>query len=413
MSDKKPLARRLQNLGTETAYAISEQAAALQSQGKKIYPFHIGDLNLEPPEAVVKGIQDAVKLRSKTGYCPAAGITPLREAIAFRVGKNRGVKYTKENVLVQPGGKPVIGKFLLSCMEEGDEVLLPTPGYPIYNSLVNFYGGVAKSYLYRESKTGFKLDIEEIKSLITKKTKIFIYNNHHNPTGAVSDKDEMQAIADLCIKNNLFVLSDEAYCDLVYGQNYGESIVALPGMQERTVILLTASKSWAMTGFRLGAAIGPEYLINPMVKLVTNDEAMVTQFVQWGTIPAFLGECDEYIARNREQLQKRRDVLIPKVNEIYGFSCVAPKSTFYVLVNVTKAMKAMSIDSIDAFQKTVLNATGVSFCTRLHFGEKLPQETEHYIRLAYSGIEIPQILEAISAMKAFIESSISKNHSKL
>jgi aspartate/methionine/tyrosine aminotransferase len=365
-------------------------------------------LDYEPPELVVKAIQEAVAERSKSGYCPAAGIPALREAIAFRVGKNRGVQYTKDNVLVQSGGKPVIAKLLLACMEEGDEVLFPTPGYPIYCSLINFFGGVLKPYLYRETKDGFGLDLKEIESLITKKTKIFVYNNHHNPTGAVSSPEEMKAIADLCIKHNLIVLSDEAYCDLVYGQDHGDSIVSLPGMKERTIILLTASKSWAMTGFRIGAAIGPTMLIEPMIKLATNDEACVTHFVQWGSIPAFLGHCDDYVTRIRDDLQKRRDFLIPKVNEIYGFSTKAPKSTFYALVNVTKAMQALNISDVSVFQRTILEATGVSFCTRLHFGERTPNEKEQYIRLAYSGIKIPEIAEACRLMKEFMEQRVGK-----
>jgi len=229
----------------------------------------------------------------------------------------------------------------------------------------------------------------------------------------VSSPQEMKEIADLCIKHNLWVLSDEAYFHLVYGKEHGESIVALPGMYNRTVILLTCSKSWAMTGWRLGAAIGIPDIIKAMMKLATNDEAMVTQFVQWGSIVAFQGKCDSYIANMRNQLQERRDLLVQRLKEIPGFKCVAPKSTFYLLVNVTQVMETLGITSIEKFRKIVLNNTGVSCCSRVHFGAALPTETQYYIRFAYSGITLGQIDEACTILKKFIEEITSKMKSSL
>jgi len=298
-------------------------------------------------------------------------------------------------------------------MEEGDEVLFPTPAYPIYESIVNFYGGVCKPYLYRENDNGFYLDLAEIKSMITPKTKFFVYNNYHNPTGAVSSKQEMQDIADMCIKHNLWVLSDEAYFHLVYGKNHGESIVSLPGMLSRTVILLTCSKSWAMTGWRLGAAIGPAEVISAMTLLTTNDEAMVTQFVQWGAIPAFQGKCDEHIVKMRNSLQESRDLLVKKIREIPGFKCHVPESTFYLVVNVTQTVKDLGLKTTEEFRQLVLNQTCVSFCTRNHFGNQLPIENQLYIRFAYSGIDLDQIEEGCNILKKFIEGAINKKKSSL
>jgi len=337
----------------------------------------------------------------------------LREAVASYVSAERGVTYNSTNVLMQPGGKPVIAKFFLALMEEGDEVLFPTPAYPIYESIVNFYGGVAKPYLYRETDTGYAIDLHEIETMITPKTKFFVYNNFHNPTGAVSTKKEMQDIADMCIKHNLWVLTDEAYFHLVYGKTHGDSIVALPGMFDRTIILLTCSKSWSMTGWRLGAAIGPVKVIAAMTKITTNDEAMVTQFVQWGAIPAFQGKCDEHITNMRNALQQRRDLLVKKVREIPGFHCHTPESTFYLIVNVTKALKETGFSSVEEMRLAALNQVGISFCTRHHFGTALPIEDQHYIRFAYSGVDLVQIEEGLTILKKFIDEAISKKKSSL
>jgi len=343
----------------------------------------------------------------KTKYCPAAGIDALRIAVADYTGKKRGVTYTKSEVAIQPGGKPVIGKVLLSLMEDGDEVLYPTPGYPIYESLIAFFGGVLKPYFYRETKDGFSLDIKEIESLITPKTSIFIYNNWHNPTGAVSTLEEMQAVANLCVKYDLWLLSDEAYFDLVYDVPHGDSIVRLPGMKERSIILWTCSKSWSMTGWRLGAAIGPKLVIDQVIRLITNDEACVTQFVQWGSLPAFQFKCEKDILFLKKVLQERRDVLVKGINEIPGFSAVMPKGTFYLFVNVTNAMKMTGISTTENFRKDLLQHTGIAVCTRDHFGLRQPQESEFYIRFAYSGIEVPEIVEAMSKLKIYIQSKIS------
>jgi len=176
------LAARLSQLGTETAFAVSQEAAKLQESGTKVFPFHIGDLNVPTPKCVIDAMNKAIQ-EGKTGYCAGAGILPLRKQLADTIGEKRGVKYSPSNVSVQSGGKPVITKFLMSVLEAGDEVLYPSPGYPIYESQIQYLGGVKKPYIYRETPNGFELDLEYLKSLITPKTKIFIYNNYSNPTG--------------------------------------------------------------------------------------------------------------------------------------------------------------------------------------------------------------------------------------
>jgi len=289
-----PLAKRQEKLGTETAYAVSSEAQARVKAGKQTFALHIGDLNFPTPISVKNKLFEALN-DNKTGYCPAAGIPELREALADYCGRARGVTWGPENVSVQSGGKPVILKFLLCVMEQGDEVLYPSPGYPIYESVINYLGGKLVPYSFIESAEGFELDLEDLKSKVTEKTKIFIYNNYHNPTGVASSDEEMEEIAKICNEHNLWVLSDEAYFDLVYDGS-SKSIVALPGMKERTCILHTFSKSWSMTGWRLGAAIGPKHLIDGINQLNTNDEACTTHFVQIAGLAAlkerkFIDEC--------------------------------------------------------------------------------------------------------------------------
>lgn len=395
-------AERINRLGTETAFAVGAEAKAMSDRGLKVYPFHLGDLDITTPEYVIEAAIKAMK-DGKTGYCATPGIAPLREALAEDIGKARGLVLDMDNISVQTGGKPVIGKFLMALMDPGDEVLYPNPGYPIYESLVNFHGGVAKPYGFIENDMGFALDFESIESQITPRTKILIYNNYHNPTSAESDPKEMQRLADLCIQNNLYVMSDEAYFDILY-DGQGKSIASLPGMFERTVILYTFSKKFAMTGWRLGAAIGPKELITIISKLNINDESCSNHFVQWAAVEALKASSDKY-REMMENLRERRDVAVGLLNSIEGIKVHRPNSTFYLFPNVTSAMKNMGIDSVEEFRKVILDKTGVSFTTRNHFGTPLPSEKQKYIRLAYSGISKEDILEGLGKMKEFIESS--------
>jgi len=391
----------MSRLGTETAYAVAGNAAAYAEKGNKVYPFHLGDINIITAQNIIDA---AIKYmeEGKTGYCPAAGIKPLREALAEDINKARGTHYTWENVSVQSGGKPVIGKFLMTTMEEGDEVLYPTPGYPIYESQVNFFGGIRKPYIFKETEDGFALDMEYLKSLITPKTKALIYNNYQNPTGACSSPEEMKALAELTIKHNLMVLSDEAYFDVIY-EGKPQSIVSLPGMEERSVILYTFSKKFAMTGWRLGAAVGPKDVIDQINKINTNDEACTTHFIQWAGIEALKGpqtQCVKIV----EILKNRLDTMIDVLKDCPGIRVHKPKATFYLFVNVTEAMQKMKIKTVEEFRLHMLEHTGVSFCTREHFGEPLPIETQKYIRFAYSGIEIPEIREGLGKFKEYVKS---------
>jgi aspartate/methionine/tyrosine aminotransferase len=389
---------RISLLGTETAYAIADEAVEA-AKTQKVYSFHIGDLNFPSPKVLVDAMNKAIQ-EKKTGYCPAGGIPELRDALAKDVGSKRGVKYTRENVSIQSGGKPVITKFLQVVMNPGDEVLYPNPGYPIYESQVSYLGGVCKPYKYIETQKGFALDMDYMKKLVTKgKTKVFIYNNYQNPTGSVSSDEEMAAIAKFCIENDLLVLADEAYFNLTFG-NTPKSIVSLPGMQERTVILYTYSKTYAMTGWRLGAAIGPEWIISMITRLNVNDEGCTTNFIQWAGISAFTEEAENFNKQLNDELKVRRDVLVEELKTIPGISCHVPESTFYLFCNVSPLTRKLNLD-YEPFRKLVLQKTGVSFCTREHFGKSFHDEKDKYIRFAYSGINVDQIKEACQKLREF------------
>jgi len=393
------LAERIQNLGTETAFAVSLAANDWASKGNKIYPFHLGDLNIPTAPHIVEAMNKAIK-DGKTGYCPAAGIPQLREALAQDVSERRGLNYSVENVIVQPGGKPVITKFIQSLMNPGDEVLYPNPGYPIYESQIEYYGGIAKPYRYYPSDTGFSIDLEQIKSLITPKTKAIVYNDLQNPNGAESTDQEREELAKIAIENNLYVLSDEAYFEMRFSGK-SKSIAQIPGMQERTVILYTFSKKFAMTGWRLGAAIAPKDIATTISKLNTNDESCTTHFVQYGGVEAVKGD-QSFVPIMLKTLADRRDAAIKLLREISGISVHQPEAGFYLFPEVSGVLERKNFKDVSALAEAALHNTGVSFCTRLHFGRPQPDEKLQYIRLAFSGIDQKEIVEGLTKMRDWL-----------
>lgn len=394
------IAERVARLGTETAFAVSAEAAAFAAQGNKVYPFHLGDMNIPTPANIVEAAIKAMK-DGKTGYCPNAGIPQLRETLAANVSASRGLSYTMENVSIQPGGKPTINKFFLALMNPGDEVLYPNPGYPIYESQIEFQGGKAVPYGYIEGKENFELDMDAIEGQITPRTKLLVLNDLQNPTGAECSFVELERLAELVLKHDLYVLCDEAYFDIRY-EGESSSLASLPGMAERCVILYTFSKKFAMTGWRLGAAIGPKEIIDVITKLNVNDESCSNHFIQYAAIEGLTGDQTE-AKQILATLKGRRDTTVDILNSIDGVHCFRPNATFYLFPNVTGAMDKKNLTNYDAFRKTLLNETGVSVCTRLHFGRAMEGEKNLYIRLAYSGIDSTQIREGLNKFKTFIE----------
>jgi aspartate/methionine/tyrosine aminotransferase len=395
-------ADRVARLGTETVFAVSAEAAALAAQGRTIYPFHLGDLNIPTAEPIVEAMLRAIR-DGKTTYCANAGVAPLREALAADVGAARGVTYTADNVSVQPGGKPVIGKWLMAAMNMGDEVLYPNPGFPIYSSFIEFVGGVAVPYGYVDEGDRYTIDIDAIERRITPKTRLLILNDLHNPTAAECTSEELDRIAEIALRHDLLVLSDEAYFDVRF-QGVSESIVSRPGMAERTVILYTFSKKFAMTGWRLGAAVGPKPIIDIITRMNVNVESCPCHFAQYGALEALTGDQAgprEMMAR----LKGRRDAALRVLNETPGVRCHTPESTFYLYPDVTDAVRLTGCAGHEDFRRLLLDNTGVSFCTRQHFGKALPDENRYHLRLAYSGVTTAQIEEGLGAFKAFLETT--------
>jgi len=393
-------AKRMDLLGSETAFAVSAEAASLASKGTKIYPFHLGDINLPTPKSVINAARAAIE-GGKTGYCPAPGIPELREALANDVGSARGLDYRINNVSIQPGGKPSIGKYIAAMMEKGDIVLYPNPGYPIYESQIEFYRGIACPYGYVNTPEGLRLDFDTIENGIERGAKHIFYNNYNNPTGASSPDEEIERLAKLVIDNDMFLISDDAYFDTLY-DGTPKSIASLPGMYERTLTMYTFSKKFAMTGWRLGGAIGPEKIIEQITRLNVNMESCTTHFIQHAGVAGLKApkaETQEIL----DELQTRRDILVDILNSIDGIEVHKPEAGFYVFPKITDLMAQIGFNDPEEFRKTVLEETGVSFCGRHHFGRPLDNEPDFYIRLAFSGINKEDLQEGMDKLKAWID----------
>ena len=396
------IAKRMDLLGSETAFAVSAEAAKLASTGMKIYPFHLGDINLPTPPSIVSAANEAIK-SGKTGYCPAPGIPELRKALGKDVGRARGLSYGIENVSIQPGGKPSIGKYIAAMMEKGDVVLYPNPGYPIYESQIEFYNGIAYPYGYVNTPEGLRLDFNAIKKGIKKGAKHIFYNNYNNPTGASSPVEEIERLAKLVIENDMFLISDDAYFDTLYDGS-PKSIASLPGMYERTLTMYTFSKKFAMTGWRLGGAIGPEEIIEQITRLNVNMESCTTHFVQYAGV-AGLNAPKSETQEILDRLQGRRDILVKILNGIEGVEAHMPEAGFYVFPKITDLLQKLGFNDGEEFRKVVLKETGVSFCGRHHFGRPLESETDSYIRLAFSGIGKDDLQEGMNLFRNWIDSN--------
>jgi aspartate/methionine/tyrosine aminotransferase len=395
------LADRVDWLGTETVFAVAAEAVACASRGMKVYPFHLGDLNIATPENITEATVKAMHDR-KTGYCPTAGIPGLREALAADINRSHGLSYDSQNIAMQPGGKPVIAKFLLALMNPGDEVLYPNPGFPIYESLIGFLGGVPVPYGYVEKADHFALDMERLEAQIRPRTRLLILNDLHNPTSAECTPDELEQIADLVLRHDLHVLCDEAYFDVRYGGE-SRSLASLPGMVDRCILLYTFSKKYAMTGWRIGAAIGPKDIVDVIATLNVNCESCTNQFVQWGALEALTG--DQSGSRHiMDTLRDRRDAGWHLLNSIDGVHCLRPNATFYLYPRVTVAAARKGLGDHESLREAVLEETGVSMCTRQHFGSALPHEKDLYLRLAFSGIDTADMVEGLERLKTYLES---------
>ncbi len=326
------LARRMSRLGTETAFEVLNKARALERQGKDIIHLEIGEPDFDTPRNVVEAGVDALR-KGWTHYGPSAGLPELRQTIAESVSQTRGVKVTSQEVVVVPGGKPIIFFAVLALIDEGDEVIYPNPGFPIYESMVNYVGGRAVPIRLCEERD-FSLPMDELAALINDRTRLIILNSPQNPTGGVLDRKEIEQIARAIGDRNILVLSDEIYSRLVFDGGEHFSIMSVPGMQERTILLDGFSKTYAMTGWRMGYGVMRPDLATHIARLMTNSNSCTASFTQVAGIEAIRGD-QSSVDGMREEFQRRRDLFVAGLNKIKGFSCRMPRGAFYVFPNIT------------------------------------------------------------------------------
>jgi len=384
------LADRMSRLGTETAFEVLARAKQLEKKGKNIIHLEIGEPDFDTPknitDAAIKALKDGY-----THYGPSAGLPEFREVIAQYVSKTRKINVKPEQVVVTPGAKPIMFFSILALANEGEEVIYPNPGFPIYESVINFVGAKAIPIKLRE-ENDFRLDTDELKKLVTDKTKLIIINSPQNPTGGVLTKDDLKVIAEIALSKDIMVLADEIYSHTLYeGEHH--SISSFPGMQEKTIILDGMSKTYAMTGWRLGYGVMREDLAVLIAKLQTNSNSCTASFTQRAGIECLTGPQDE-ANKMVAEFKKRRDVIVKGLNSISRISCKTPQGAFYVFPNIKKVGW-----NSKRLADHLLEEAGVAVLSGTSFGEY----GEGYIRISYANS-----VENIKKGLERIEKSLSK-----
>jgi aspartate aminotransferase len=382
------LAERMSRLGTESAFEVLARAKALEAKGKEVIHLEIGEPDFDTPdnirEAAAKAIWDGY-----THYCSAQGIVELRDALAEIDSKRKKIDIKPEQVVVTPGAKPIMFFGMLALVNEGDEVIYPNPGFPIYESVIEFLGAKAVPIQLHESKS-FSLDVDELAGKVTSKTKMMIINSPQNPTGGVIPRKDLETIAKLAVEKDFWVLSDEVYSEMVYeGQH--NSIAVFPGMRERTIIIDGYSKTYAMTGWRLGYGVMPQALAQAMTQLQINATSCTCTFTQVAGVEGVKG--DQSAARAMvAEFKKRRDVIVDGLNAIDGISCLLPKGAFYVFPNITgTGVKSQVLSD------KLLNEGGVAVLPGTAFGSF----GEGYLRLSYAN-SVENIKKALKSIENIV-----------
>lgn len=380
------LARSFSRLGTETAFEVLARARALEAQGRSIVHLEIGEPDFDTPA----NIRDAAKRALDGGfthYGPSAGLPEARKAVADYVSRTRGVSYAPEETVIVPGGKPIIFFTILALVEPGDEVVYPNPGFPIYESMINYAGGKAVPLPIRE-ELDFDFDPDEFERLLTPKTKLVILNSPANPTGGVMTARTLERVTRALAKfPDAMLLSDEIYSRIVYEGEH-RSPLSVPGMKERTILLDGFSKTWAMTGWRLGYGAGPKWLVDAIAKLATNDHSCVPAFSQLAAVEALQGPQDEVAAMVAE-FKRRRDVIVDGLNALPGVTCRRPGAAFYVFPNITGTGLSSKV-----LADALLDRAGVACLPGTSFGAL----GEGYLRFSYAN-SVANIEKALAAMR--------------
>ena len=386
------VAERMSRLGTETAFAVLQKARELEAQGKSIIHLEIGEPDFDTPPNVIEAAKRALD-DGFTHYGASAGLNEARQAVADYVNKTRGYDmWDADNVVITPGAKPIMFYGMMATVNEGDEVIYPNPGFPIYESVIEFLGAKAVPLQLREEKE-FGFSVDDLEKLITPKTKLLIINTPQNPTGGILTHDDLKGIAELAVKHDFMVLSDEIYSQVTYGDFHHTSITEFEGMKERTFILDGFSKTFAMTGWRLGYGLFPKDMAQLVAKLQTNCTSCTSSFTQMAGVEALSDRTLPYVEQFLESFKERRDLIVKLLNDIPGISCHKPHGAFYVFPNITKLGK-----SSQEVADYMLNDAGVACLSGTAFGAF----GEGYIRFSYAN-SLENIEEAMRRVRAAVD----------
>ncbi len=384
------LARRIGNLGTESAFAVLAKARELEAQGRDIVHLEIGEPDFATPKHIREAVVRAVE-QGYTHYVPAPGLTEVRQSIAQNVGNRRDIDVDWRQVVVTPGAKPIMFFTILALAQRGNEVIYPNPGFPIYESMIRFCGARPVPMPLLE-ENDYHPDLRQLATKITDRTRLIILNSPNNPCGSIMTADEIQAVAAMAKRRpNLYVMTDEVYKDILYeGSHF--SIASVPGMADRTIILDGLSKSYAMTGWRLGYGVFPEALTEHIIKLAVNSVSCATAFSQRAIIDALEGPQDG-VAAMREEFRGRRQVFVEGLRSVPGIRCPMPEGAFYAFANI-----AGTGLSSDQFENRALNEAGVASLSGVGFGK----HGEGYVRFSYAN-SVENLQKAVSRLNAFVK----------
>src|SRR6266571_960416 len=381
-------AERMNHIGQETAFEVLVRARALEATGRSVVHLEIGEPDFDTPGHIVAAAQQALE-EGFTHYGPGAGLPELRQAVALYLKRWRGLEIEPARVIITPGGKPIMFFAILALINPGDEVIYPDPGFPIYESMARFVGGKPVPMPLREERR-FRFDPDEFRSLVTDRTRLIIINSPHNPTGSVLTRQDLEVVADVARERNIAVLSDEIYARILYTGHH-ESIATLDGMLDRTIILDGWSKTWAMTGWRLGFGVFPAELVPHVERLVSNSVSCTASFSQQAAIAALdgpQGPVDDMLA----EFRRRRAVIVNGLNELPGVRCLEPDGAFYAFPNITETGYA-SRDLADR----LLQEAGVACLSGTAFGDY----GEGFIRFSYAN-SLDNIHEALGRMSRLL-----------
>jgi aspartate aminotransferase len=384
-------AERMDRLGTETAFEVLARAKELERQGRDVIHLEIGEPDFDTPENVTQAGIRALG-EGATHYTPSAGIDALREAIARDQSERKGIQAGPGNVVVTPGGKPIMFYLMLALLEEGDEAIYPNPGFPIYESVINFLGARAVPVGFTEVKGTFSWDVDTLLASMSPRTKLVILNSPSNPTGGVVPEADLRRIAAAVIEHDVFVLSDEIYSRMLYDCSF-TSLASFPGMAERTCILDGFSKTYAMTGWRLGYGVMPEELATKVARIATNCNSCTAAFTQIAGVEALTGPQDS-VVRMVAEFRRRRDLVVDGLNAIQGVTCTVPEGAFYAFPNI----RGTGLGSREAADLLLYEAN-VAVLSGTSFGAN----GEGYLRLSYAN-SMDKLRSALQRMKTAFES---------